>query len=80
MDAYGAHDILSSRLLAGGILARFRGRGSVAKTERDADMNLQANKALEPTADGAFIMTVTDNITAPASVTLRSAAVAQLDG
>jgi hypothetical protein len=34
--------------------------------------------ALEPTADGASIMIVTDNITSPTSVTPLSAAVAQL--
>jgi Na+/proline symporter len=37
-----------------------------------------ANKALEPTAVGAFIMTITDNITSPTSVTLLATAVAQL--
>jgi hypothetical protein len=37
-----------------------------------------SNKALEPTAVGAFIMTITDNITSPTSVTPLSAAVAQL--
>jgi len=36
------------------------------------------NKALEPTAVGAFIMTITDNVTSPSSPTLPSAAVAQL--
>jgi hypothetical protein len=36
------------------------------------------NKALEPTADGAFTFMITDNITSPVSVTPRSTAVAQL--
>jgi len=41
-------------------------------------MKLLPNKALEPTAVGAFTLTMTDNITSPASVTPRSPAVAQL--
>src|SRR5689334_6368871 len=36
------------------------------------------NKALEPTAVGAFTLISTRNITSPASVTRHSAAVAQL--
>ena len=39
---------------------------------------LQANNALEPTANSAFILMITDNITSPGAVTRRSAAVAQL--
>jgi hypothetical protein len=38
----------------------------------------QANKAPEPTADGAFTLTMTDNITSAASVMPLAAAVAQL--
>src|SRR4051812_25999381 len=38
----------------------------------------QPNNALEPTAVGAFIMTITDNITSLNPVTPRSTAVAQL--
>jgi hypothetical protein len=38
----------------------------------------QPNNALEPTAVLPVIMTITDNITSPASVTPLSAAVAQL--
>jgi hypothetical protein len=34
--------------------------------------------ALEPTAVGAFIMMIIDNITSPSSATLPSTAVAQL--
>jgi hypothetical protein len=37
-----------------------------------------ANKTLEPTAVGAFTLTMTDNITSPSSATPRSTAVAQL--
>jgi hypothetical protein len=39
---------------------------------------MTANNALEPTAVGAFIMTITDNITSPTSATPLSTAVAQL--
>jgi hypothetical protein len=39
---------------------------------------LWPNKALEPTADGAFTLMITDNITSPSSSTARSTAVAQL--
>jgi hypothetical protein len=38
----------------------------------------EPNKALEPTADGAFILMSTDNITSPSSATPLSTAVAQL--
>jgi hypothetical protein len=40
--------------------------------------NEQPNKALEPTADGAFTFMITDNITSSTSATPHSAAVAQL--
>jgi hypothetical protein len=36
------------------------------------------NKALEPTAVGAFTMTITENITPPSSAASLSTAVAQL--
>jgi hypothetical protein len=41
-------------------------------------MILPPNKALEPTADGAFTFMITDNITSPVSAMPPSAAVAQL--
>src|SRR5580765_6404479 len=41
-------------------------------------IDLPPNKALEPSAVGAFTLMITDNITSPSSFTLRSAAVAQL--
>jgi hypothetical protein len=37
-----------------------------------------SNKALEPTAVGAFTLIIADNITSPSSATLHSTAVAQL--
>jgi hypothetical protein len=41
-------------------------------------MTMPPNNALEPTADGAFTLMSTDNITSPTPVTSSSAAVAQL--
>jgi hypothetical protein len=42
------------------------------------ESDISANNALEPTAVGAFTMTITDNITSPSSATPHSPAVAQL--
>jgi hypothetical protein len=41
-------------------------------------MTTWPNNALEPTADGAFTLMITHNITSPSSATPHSSAVAQL--